>query len=91
MDMVPGAVTYFWFTPTRTGTFDILCFELCGVGHHAMRSQVVVEALAAYDGWLGKQATFKKALAAIERRAAEDKQLASHKEAVDTAAQVAAD
>jgi cytochrome c oxidase subunit 2 len=91
MDMVPGAVTYFWFTPTRTGTFDILCFELCGVGHHTMRSQVVVEAQAAYDGWLGKQTTFKKALAAIEKRAADDKQLASRKEAADTAAQVAAD
>ena len=24
MDMVPGMVTYFWFTPTRTGTFDVL-------------------------------------------------------------------
>ena len=33
MDMVPGVVTYFWFTPTRTGTFEVLCFELCGTGH----------------------------------------------------------
>ena len=32
MDMVPGSVTYFWFTPTRTGTFEVLCAELCGVG-----------------------------------------------------------
>ena len=43
MDMVPGAVTYYWLTPTRTGTFDILCFELCGVGHHDMRGLVVVD------------------------------------------------
>ena len=43
MDMVPGAITFFWFTPTRNGTFDILCFELCGVGHHVMRGSVVVE------------------------------------------------
>ncbi len=34
MDLVPGQVTYFWFTPTRTGTFDILCFELCAVYWH---------------------------------------------------------
>ena len=33
MDMIPGTVTYFWFTPTRTGTFEVLCAELCGVGH----------------------------------------------------------
>ena len=30
MDMIPGSVTYFWFTPTRTGTFEVLCAELCG-------------------------------------------------------------
>jgi cytochrome c oxidase subunit 2 len=91
MDMVPGAVTYFWFTPTRTGTFDILCFELCGVGHHAMRSQVVVEVQTAYDNWLNQQMTFKKALAAVEKRAAENKQLASRKDAADIAAPIAAD
>ncbi|MQA65115.1 MAG: cytochrome-c oxidase [Alphaproteobacteria bacterium] len=91
MDMVPGAVTYFWFTPTRTGTFDILCFELCGVGHHAMRSQVVVEAQTAYDNWLNQQMTFKKALAAVEKRAAENKQLASRKAAADIVATIAAD
>ena len=33
MDMIPGTVTYFWFTPTRTGTFEVLCAELCGMGH----------------------------------------------------------
>ena len=43
MDMVPGIVTYFWFTPTRTGTFEILCAELCGVGHPHMRGKVVVD------------------------------------------------
>lgn len=63
MDMVPGMVTFFWFTPIRTGTFDILCFELCGVGHHAMRGQVVVEEQGAFDTWLGKQQTFAKSLA----------------------------
>ena len=43
MDMVPGIVTYFWFTPTRTGTFEVLCAELCGVGHADMRGKVVVD------------------------------------------------
>ena len=37
MDMIPGSITYFWFTPTRTGEFEILCAELCGVGHPHMR------------------------------------------------------
>ena len=38
MDLVPGMVTYAWLTPTATGTFEILCEELCGIAHHAMRS-----------------------------------------------------
>ena len=68
MDSVPGSVTYFWVTPTRAGTFDVLCFELCGVGHHAMRSQVVVESGAAYGKWLAEQETFKKASAAALKK-----------------------
>jgi cytochrome c oxidase subunit 2 len=60
MDMVPGTVTYFWVTPTRTGTFDVLCFELCGVGHYAMRSTVVVEEASAHQEWLDGQPTFAK-------------------------------
>ena len=47
MDMVPGMVTYFWFTPTRTGTFDALCEQLCGMAHFAMRGRVVVDEQAA--------------------------------------------
>lgn len=58
MDMVPGMITYFWFTPTRTGTFDVLCFELCGVGHYAMRATVVVEERSAHRAWLTQQPTF---------------------------------
>jgi cytochrome c oxidase subunit II len=58
MDMVPGMVTYFWFTPTRTGNFEILCAELCGVGHPQMRGVVVIEGEGEYQAWLGKQQTF---------------------------------
>jgi cytochrome c oxidase subunit 2 len=58
MDMVPGMITYFWFTPTRTGRFDVLCFELCGLGHPDMRGGVVVEEESAYQAWLREQQTF---------------------------------
>jgi cytochrome c oxidase subunit 2 len=63
MDLVPGMITYFWLTPTRTGTFDILCAELCGVGHHEMRGLVVVEEDSAYQAWLAEQQTFAQAMA----------------------------
>jgi cytochrome c oxidase subunit 2 len=58
MDMLPGLVSYFWFTPTRTGTFEVLCFEFCGVGHPYMRGKVVVENENDYQAWLQKQQTF---------------------------------
>lgn len=58
MDMVPGSVTYFWFTPTRTGTFEALCAELCGVGHALMRGRVVIENEADHAAWLNGQRTF---------------------------------
>lgn len=58
MDLVPGAVTYMWLTPTVAGTYDILCEELCGLGHHVMRGRVTVEDSASYDAWLASQPTF---------------------------------
>lgn len=64
MDMVPGTVTYFWFTPTRTGTFEILCAELCGVGHGVMRGITVVDTQEDYDAWLQEQVTFAELSAA---------------------------
>jgi cytochrome c oxidase subunit II len=58
MDMVPGLVTYVWFTPTRTGSFDLLCEELCGIGHFAMRGRLVVDEPADFRAWLDRQSTF---------------------------------
>jgi cytochrome c oxidase subunit 2 len=66
MDMIPGMVTYFWFTPTRTGTFEVLCAELCGVGHPQMRGTVVVDDAANYQAWLEQQQTFTQLLASQE-------------------------
>jgi cytochrome c oxidase subunit 2 len=57
MDLVPGMVTYVWLTPTRTGSFEILCEELCGMAHFAMRGRVVVDEPDAYRDWLASQVT----------------------------------
>ena len=54
MDLVPGMITYIWVTPTRTGKFDLLCNELCGVAHYAMRGKVVVEEEPAFQAWLAR-------------------------------------
>lgn len=68
MDMVPGMVTYFWMTPTRTGTFEVLCAELCGVGHPQMRGTVVVDSEADYQTWLASQQTFSQLMAAAQTK-----------------------
>jgi cytochrome c oxidase subunit 2 len=58
MDMIPGMVTQLWFTPTRTGRFQILCAELCGTGHSIMRGWVVIDDERGYQAWLQAQQTF---------------------------------
>jgi cytochrome c oxidase subunit 2 len=67
MDLMPGLVTYFWFTPTRTGTFEVLCAAFCGVGHPQMRGSVVVENEGDYQGWLRKQHTFAELSASAKK------------------------
>jgi cytochrome c oxidase subunit 2 len=63
MDLIPGMTPYVWLTPTRTGRFDILCEELCGIGHFAMRGAVVVDEQAVFDDWLDSYPTFAEVLA----------------------------
>lgn len=63
MDLVPGLTSYFWFKPTRQGTFEIVCAEYCGTGHALMRGRVVVESQEAYDVWLSEQQTYSEMMA----------------------------
>ncbi|MBU6959581.1 cytochrome c oxidase subunit II [Pseudomonas sp. CVAP len=67
MDMVPGMVSYFWFTPTKTGQYEIMCAEYCGVGHYNMRGHMIVDEQDAFDQWLSSQPTFAQTLAAAAK------------------------
>jgi cytochrome c oxidase subunit 2 len=58
MDLVPGMETYLWFEPTVTGTYEVLCEELCGIAHHTMRGAVVVDEQADFDAWVANNPTF---------------------------------
>ena len=64
MNIVPGQLSTFWFTPTTAGRFEAMCAQLCGVGHPNMRGFVIVEPEADFRAWLAKQPTFAMALAA---------------------------
>jgi len=62
IDAVPGITTRYRVTPTRLGTYQVVCAELCGLGHATMRSAVHVLSATAWQAWL-KKAT-KPAVAA---------------------------
>jgi cytochrome c oxidase subunit 2 len=50
-DAVPGQVNDLTITPTRTGTFPVICTELCGLGHSTMRSTSIVMSASAFRTW----------------------------------------
>jgi cytochrome c oxidase subunit 2 len=54
-DAIPGMVNVVWFTPIKTGRFEIACAQLCGVGHYRMRGWIIVETEKKYDEWIRKQ------------------------------------
>ncbi|MBK7579208.1 MAG: cytochrome C oxidase subunit II [Myxococcales bacterium] len=54
-DAVPGRIIMGWFKPTKTGSFDIQCAEICGVGHGLMPAKIVVESPAAHAAWVTEQ------------------------------------
>lgn len=55
-DAVPGLEIHIHFTPTQVGTYEVACAELCGQGHHQMRSFLQVMSDADYEKWLKEQA-----------------------------------
>lgn len=64
MDLVPGMVTYQWFTPTMVGSYELLCEELCGFAHFAMRGKVIVDEQADFDTWYAALPTYAETAAA---------------------------
>jgi cytochrome c oxidase subunit 2 len=53
-DAVPGITTKWRATPTKIGRHDIVCAELCGAGHAAMRASAQVVSQGDFDKWLAK-------------------------------------
>lgn len=55
-DAIPGMVHDLWFTPTRTGDWEIVCSQLCGLGHYRMRGFYSVQTPEAFRAWLTEAA-----------------------------------
>lgn len=56
-DLLPGAIIRVRFRARRTGTYEIACAELCGLGHHQMRSVLEVLPREEFERWRTTPAT----------------------------------
>jgi cytochrome c oxidase subunit II len=54
-DAIPGMMIPVWFTPTVVGEYEIVCSQLCGLGHYRMRGVLRVLEDADYRAWLVEQ------------------------------------
>lgn len=50
-DAIPGMRVPQWFRPTRAGTYEVVCAQLCGSGHFGMKATMTVADQAAFDQW----------------------------------------
>ena len=52
IDAVPGIDTTYSVETTREGNYQVVCAELCGLGHSTMRQTAHVVPKAEFDSWL---------------------------------------
>src|SRR5271156_1167577 len=54
-DFVPGLEIPLHFTATQTGKWEIVCTQLCGLGHYQMKAYLQVVSQNEFDEWLKQQ------------------------------------
>ena len=54
-DAVPGLTTEIRVTPDRVGSYEVVCAELCGIGHSTMRQYVRVVPASEFQSWVSRQ------------------------------------
>jgi cytochrome c oxidase subunit 2 len=60
-DAIPGHVIPIWFTANRTGEFEIVCSQLCGLSHYIMKGNIKVQNNEDFESWWREQPRpFKK-------------------------------
>jgi len=55
-DAIPGSLIPLWFKPIKTGTYEVVCGQLCGLGHYGMKGTLVVDTPEDYQAWLKERA-----------------------------------
>ena len=54
-DAIPGLVQPVWFTPERLGQWEIVCSQLCGLGHYRMRGFYSIQSPSDFDEWMAQE------------------------------------
>jgi cytochrome c oxidase subunit 2 len=54
-DAVPGLTTRIRVTPDKAGRYEVVCAELCGLGHATMRQFVRVLPASQFQSWVSAQ------------------------------------
>jgi cytochrome c oxidase subunit 2 len=57
-DAVPGrTIDWVWFIPTKIGSYDLACSQLCGSGHYNMKAPIEVVSQEEFDKWYKQKLT----------------------------------
>ena len=73
-DAVPGrTIDWVWFVPTKVGSFQLACNQLCGSGHYNMKAQIQVVSQEEFDKW------YKEKTAAVALSNASDRAYAQNR------------
>ena len=62
-DAIPGRVITGWFEATGTGSYDIQCAEICGIGHGVMAGRIVIESAEQHAAWISERTPISLAAA----------------------------
>lgn len=55
-DAIPGVLQPVWFTPMRTGRWEIACSQLCGLAHYRMKAFYTIQTPDQFQAWLDEEA-----------------------------------
>jgi cytochrome c oxidase subunit 2 len=67
---VPGrTISWVWFEPTRTGTYELACNQICGTGHYNMKAPIRVVSEEEFEKWQAGKIEEKADEAAAARAA----------------------
>ncbi|HBB33972.1 MAG TPA: cytochrome C oxidase subunit II [Cyanobacteria bacterium UBA8803] len=83
-DAIPGRSAVLRFTPNKVGQYPVICAELCGAYHGAMKTQLYVHTPEEYQAWIESQqqvantTQIEKSLAVNPKEASESEFLAPY-------------